>query len=175
MIETARLILRDYRETDRPAFAALNGDPRVGDWVAGTLDRPRSDALMARIRDHIAREGFGFWAAELKSQRRLVGFVGLQRAAPDLPIHPGLELGWRLIPEVWGQGLASEGAKAVLDWGFANLDATELVAITARTNLRSQRVMQKIGMTHEPARDFDHPRLAPDDPLTPHVTFVARR
>ena len=176
MIETERLILRGYREDDREAFAALNGDPRVGAWLAGTQDRAQSDAMMDRISGHIAAHGFGLWGAETRADSRLVGFVGLNTVkASDLPVGPAVEMGWRLIPETWGQGLASEGAAAALAWGFAQLDAHEIIAFTADTNLASQGVMRKIGMVHDAARDFDHPRLALDHPLRRHVVFAATR
>lgn len=176
MIETARLILRRYREDDREAFAALNGDPRVGAWLGGTQDRAASDATMDRINAHIAEHGFGLWGAERKADGRLIGFVGLAVVKADaLPVGPTIEMGWRLIPEAWGQGLASEGATAALAWAFANLDAPEIVAFTAATNLASQGVMRRIGMVADPSRDFDHPRLAEDHPLRRHVVYTARR
>lgn len=176
MIETPRLILRGYRDEDLGDFAAVNGDPRVHAWLGGPIDRVASDAIAARVNTHIAEHGFGFWAAELKATGRVVGFIGLQRvAAGALPVGPAVEMGWRLAPETWGQGLASEGAKAALDWGFANLAEDEIIAFTAETNLASQGVMRRIGMIHDPSRDFDHPRLAEDHPLRRHVVFAARR
>ena len=176
MLETDRLILRAYGDEDREAFAALNGDPRLGSWLGGVSDRAQSDATMDRINAHIAEHGFGLWGAERKADGRLIGFVGLSTVqAGALPVGPVIEMGWRLIPETWGQGLASEGAAAALAWGFANLDVAEIVAFTAQTNLASQGVMRKIGMTPDPSRDFDHPRLAEGHPLRRHVVYGARR
>jgi RimJ/RimL family protein N-acetyltransferase len=176
VIETERLILRAYREDDREAFAGLNGDPRVGAWLAGTQGRAQSDAIMDRISAHIAAHGFGLWGAETKADGRLVGLIGLNTVkAEDLPIGPAIEMAWRLIPECWGQGLASEGARAALAWGFDHLDTAEIVAFTAQTNLASQGVMRKIGMVHDAARDFDHPRLPQDHPLRRHVVYAAQR
>jgi RimJ/RimL family protein N-acetyltransferase len=174
MIETPRLILRGFRDADLDDFAAVNTDPRVYAWLGGPMDRAASDAIAARINAHIDAHGFGLWAAELKATGRVIGFIGLARVE-GLPVSPCVEMGWRLTPETWGQGLASEGAKAALDWAFANLDEAEIVAFTADTNLASQAVMRKIGMIHDPARDFDHPRLAQDHPLRRHVVFAARR
>lgn len=174
MIETPRLILRAFREADLADFAEVNGDPRVHAWLGGPIDRAASDAIAVRINTHIARHGFGLWAAELKAAGRVAGFIGLAHVE-DLPMGPVIEMGWRLSPDTWGQGLASEGAKAALDWAFANLDADEIVAFTAETNLASQGVMRKIGMIHDPSRDFDHPRLAEDHPLRRHVLFAVRR
>lgn len=175
MIETARLILRAFREDDRAPFAAINGDPRVSDWLGGPISPAQSDATIDRINAHIATHGFGFFAAERKADGRLIGMIGLQPIRDDLPPAPGVELGWRLAPDAQGTGLATEGAAAVLAWGFANLDRDELLAFTAESNLRSQAVMTRIGMRHDPARDFDHPVLADDHPLRRHVVFVARR
>lgn len=175
MIETERLILRPYREDDRDAFAALNGHPEVGAWLSGVLTREQSDAMMDRITAHIAQHGFGFWGAERKADGRLVGAIGLMVMGDDLPAPGAIELGWRLHPEAQGAGLATEGAAAARDWAFAELGVPEVVAITADTNVRSQAVMRKIGMTHDPARDFDHPRLAADHPLRRHVFFSVRR
>ena len=175
MIETERLILRAFRDEDRAPFAAINGDPRVGDWLGGTIDRAASDGLIDRINAHIAKHGYGFFAAERKADGKLIGMIGLQVVRDELPPAPSLELGWRLTPAAQGTGLATEGAAAALAWGFANLDRDELIAFTAATNLRSQAVMRRIGMAHDPARDFDHPLLAEDHPLRRHVVFVARR
>ena len=176
MIETERLILRGYREEDRGAFAALTGDPRVGYWVANVLDRAQSDAMMDRLNAHIGAHGYGLWGVARKTDDKIIGLCGLDTIAPgDLPVGPGIEMAWRMIPEVWRQGLASEAAAAALSWGLTNLDAPEILAFTADTNLASQGVMRRIGMQADPARDFDHPRLAADHPLLRHVVYVARK
>ncbi len=176
MIETDRLILRAFRDEDREAFAAINGDPRVGDWLGGVIDRAASDAMLNRINAHIDEHGWGLWAAERKVDQRLIGFIGLSTVKADaLPVGPAIEMGWRLAHDAWGGGLATEGAQAALAWGFAHVDTKEIIAFTASTNLASQAVMRRIGMTPDPARDFDHPRLAVDHPLLRHVVFVARR
>jgi RimJ/RimL family protein N-acetyltransferase len=175
LIETPRLMLRAWREDDRDRFAALNGDPRVGEWLGGVRSRAECDAALDRFNVDIAAHGFGYWAAERKSDRRLIGLIGLGRFQPnETPLGETLEMAWRLVPDAWGQGLASEGAAAALAWGLANLDE-EILAITARTNLRSQAVMRRIGMTAQPSRDFDHPKLPQGHPLRPHVVFAAPR
>ena len=176
MIETERLILRGYREEDRDTFAALTGDPRVGYWVANVLDRAQSDAMMDRLNAHIGAHGYGLWGVARKTDDKIIGLCGLDPIAPgDLPVGPGIEMAWRMIPEVWRQGLASEAAAAALSWGLTHLDAPEILAFTADTNLASQGVMRRIGMQADPARDFDHPRLAADHPLLRHVVYVARK
>ena len=175
MIQTERLILRAYREEDRADFAALNGDPQVGAWLGGPLDRAGSDALLDRLNAHIAEHGWGAWAVERRSDGRLIGMTGLDPVNEALPVGPAIELEWRFIPQAWGLGYASEAARAVLAWAFENLGQDEFIAFTADTNLASQGVMRKIGMIADPSRDFDHPRLAPDHPLNRHVVYVARR
>ena len=175
MIETERLILRPPEDRDRAALAAINGDPRVGDWLAMTMTREQSDAMVDRVTAHIAEHGWGFWAVERKADAAIVGMAGLLSMHDDMPPGPAIEIGWRLSPETWGHGYATEAAAAALAWGFAELKPPEIIAITARSNLRSQAVMRRIGMTPEPHRDFDHPRLAEDHPLRAHVVFAARR
>lgn len=175
MIETARLILRPFRDSDRDAFAAINGDPRVSDWLGGSIDRAASEAAVDRINAHLARHGFGFWAAERKADARLIGMIGLMHLQPDLPPAPAVEAGWRLAPDAWGQGFCSEGAAAALAWGFEHLDVDEIIAITAISNRRSQAVMQWIGMVEQPGRAFAHPHLPLDHPLRQHVLYAVRR
>jgi len=174
MIETDRLILRAFREDDRDAFAAINGDPRVNEWLGGPISRVQSDATLNRINAQIAADGFGFFAAERKADARLVGMIGLRRN-PAGPAPIAIELGWRLAPDTQGSGLATEGAKAALDWGFANLAEDEVLAWTASTNVRSQAVMRRIGMRPDPTRDFDHTGLPEDHPLRRHVVFAVGR
>jgi RimJ/RimL family protein N-acetyltransferase len=176
LIETERLILRPPTDADRDALFALNADPRVGEWLVGPLDREAADALVDRVLAHIARHGFGFWTVERKADAAVIGMAGLLAMGADLPPGPALEVGWRFIPAAWGSGYATEAARGAIYWGFANRpDAGEIIAITARTNLASQAVMRRLGMVHEPWRDFDHPKLAADNPLRPHVTFSLKR
>ena len=177
MIETPRLILRAPGEADRDAIAAINADPRVGDWLGGVRNRAESDALVHRIQACIAAHGYGFWAAERRENGELVGLIGLLPILADsaLPFEPCAEIGWRLSPAAWGQGYAAEGAAAALAWGLAHLDVPEIVSFTARSNLKSQAVMQRIGLQRDAARDFDHPNLAQDHPLRPHVVYFKAR
>jgi RimJ/RimL family protein N-acetyltransferase len=172
-IETARLVLRPFRDADRDAFAALNGDPRVSDWLGGPIDRAASDAAIERIGRHFAEHGFGCWAAERKADGRLIGMIGLKRMEPELPPAPAVEACWRLSPDAWGQGFATEGAQAAVAWGLAHLAGDDIIAITAAGNLRSRAVMQRIGMVEQPQRAFDHPKLADDHPLRRHVVYAA--
>ncbi|MFI4951241.1 MAG: GNAT family N-acetyltransferase [Caulobacterales bacterium] len=176
MIETERLILRPPRDADRDALFALNADPRVGEWLAGPLSREDSDALVDRVLASIEKHGFSLWPVERKVDGAVIGMAGLIAMGDDLPPGPALEVGWRFASDTWGKGYATEAARAAIDWGFANRpDAPEIVAITARTNLRSQAVMRRLGMVHEPWRDFDHPKVADDSPLKAHVTYSLKR
>ena len=172
MIETERLILRPPLDADRDEIAAFNTDPRVNEWLGGPFDRAHSDATVDRITAHIAEHGFGFWAAERKADRRVIGFIGLMSMGADLPPGPAIEVGWRLAADAWGRGLATEGARAALAWGFEVLKPREIIAITARTNVRSQAVMKKLRMAYAAERDFLHPRVPDDSPLKAHVTYA---
>ena len=175
MIETERLRLRTCREDERDVVAALNADPEVGAWLGGVLDRVQSDAMFDRIRAHIAERGYGLWAAERKSDCALIGLIGLNTVPADLPLAPGVEMSWRLFPHAWGAGYAVEGAAAALAFGHARIGAPEIVAFTTTENLRSRAVMDRIGMTRDPARDFEHPRLPLGHPLRSHLVYAARR
>lgn len=171
VIATDRLVLRNWQQADRVPFAELNGDPRVMQFMSGVLSRAESDALAARISDHFARNGFGLYAAESRSTRAFIGFIGL--SVPHFAAHftPCVEIGWRLAHEYWRQGLATEGARAVVHHAFNDLRLSALVSFTASGNLRSRRVMEKLGMTRDPADDFDHPTLPEDHPLRRHVLY----
>jgi RimJ/RimL family protein N-acetyltransferase len=174
VITTDRLVLRPAVDADRDAIAALNAHPKVGEWLGGVRDRAASDAFVDRVQAHDAEHGFGFWVAESKADRRVVGMTGLWWVPPGMNMAPAVEIGWRFHPDAWGRGYATEAAKAALTYGLEVLKQPEIIAFTARTNLASQSVMRRIGMTHDPDRDFQHPGLAEDDPLKPHVMYVAR-
>ena len=164
-----------WRESDRDAFAEMNSNPRVMRYFPRTLSRQDSDALFARIRAHIDRHGFGLFAVELRETGAFAGFIGL--TVPTLEAHfvPCVEIGWRLLPEFWNRGLATEGARAALANGFDNLKLDEIVSFTTVSNLPSRRVMEKLGMRHDPADDFDHPGIPAGNPLRAHVLYRLRR
>ena len=174
-IETERLLLRRWRADDREAFAALNTDPQVLEFLPRALTRAESGAMIARIEAHIDRHGFGFWAAEIPGVTPLAGFVGL--AVPHFEAHftPCVEIGWRLAPELWGRGYATEGARGVLGYAFDELGLEEIVAYTAPENSASRRVMEKLGMTYDAAEDFDHPLLPAGDRLQRMVLYRITR
>jgi RimJ/RimL family protein N-acetyltransferase len=170
-VTTARLLLRHWTDDDLDAFAALNADPRVMEHFPKVLDRAESDATATRIRDHFVRHGFGLWAVEVPGVALFVGFVGLCIPQFDAHFMPCVEIGWRLAYQYWGHGYASEGARAALAQGFNELKLAEIVSMTAVGNQRSRDVMHRIGMTHSPMDDFDHPNLAAGDRLLRHVLY----
>jgi RimJ/RimL family protein N-acetyltransferase len=170
-IETPRLRLRDWTDADAEPFAALNSDPRVMEFFPQSLDRAASDALMPNIRESLARDGFGLYAVEVKDGDAFIGFTGLSRPGFDAPFMPAIEVGWRLARESWGNGYATEAAGAVVDHAFGTLGLEALVSFTAEWNRRSRRVMEKIGMIHDPGGDFIHPKLPPRHKLAPHVLY----
>ena len=170
-LTTDRLILRRWREFDREPFARINADPRVMEFMAAILTREESDRLADRIEHHFVEHGFGLYAAELRDERWFIGFIGLAIPSFEAAFTPCVEIGWRLSAEHWGKGLATEGARAVVGEAFDNLQISELVSFTVPGNLRSRRLMEKIGMTHNPADDFDHPSLPEGHPLRRHVLY----
>lgn len=175
VLRSPRLILRPWRDSDLPAFARLNADPRVMEFLPSCLDRPASDAMAARIQTAIEAQSFGFWAVEAPGTADFIGFVGLNRPSFAATFMPCVEIGWRLAHDFWGRGYATEAARAALRYGFGDLGLAEIVSFTAVINLRSQRVMQRLGMQHYRAEDFDHPALPEGHRLRRHVLYRMTR
>lgn len=173
--ETERLKLRPFTPQDVDDLAAMNADARVMEFLPATMTYDESAAFMRRIIDHQKRHGFSLFALHLKDSGAFCGFTGLLRAEFDAAFTPAVEIGWRLPYAAWGQGLGPEAARACLAYGFGCLGLDEIVSFTALQNLRSIRVMEKIGMRHSPRDDFDHPNLAPDHALRRHVLYRLRR
>jgi RimJ/RimL family protein N-acetyltransferase len=174
-LATARLLLREWHERDREPFAALNADPRVAEFLGKPMDRAASDALVDRIVGHWASDGHGQWAVERVEDGRFLGFVGLAAPSFETAFTPCVEVGWRLAAASWGHGYATEGARAALRFGFDDLNLDEIVSFTTVANVRSRAVMERLGMTRDPADDFDHPRIAVGNPLRPHVLYRLAR
>ncbi len=173
-LSTERLLLRPWRQADLAPFAAMNADPEVVEFLLGPLTRAESDAMVGRIEDSFATKGYGLWAVEVLGGPEFIGFVGLWEARFEAAFTPAMEIGWRLARSGWGHGYASEGALAVLAYGFGPLGLAGVVSFTATTNLRSQAVMQRIGMVRDPAEDFDHPLVPAGSPLRRHVLYRAQ-
>ena len=170
-LRTERLLLRRWQDADREPFAALNADPAVTEFLPSPITRSDSDAMVDRIEAGFDENGFGLWAAEVPGVAAFVGFVGLSRPRFDAHFTPAVEVGWRLSAEHWGNGYATEGGQATLAFGFEVLDLDEIVSFTTVGNARSRAVMERLGLSHDPADDFDHPALAAGSPLRPHVLY----
>ncbi|MBS1802767.1 MAG: GNAT family N-acetyltransferase [Acidobacteria bacterium] len=175
VLRTERLILRRPREADREPFVRLNADPRVMEFFPAILSRPESDALLERIGAHLGKYGFSKCAAELRETGEFIGFIGLAVPRFEAAFTPCVEIGWRLAAEYWGRGLATEGARAAMEYGFAELGLKEIVSFTTAGNVRSRRVMEKLGMTYDASDDFDHPSLPEGHPQRRHVLYRLRR
>jgi len=173
-LKTPRLWLRAWRDEDLDAHAALNADPRVMEFFPATRTRAESDASAALIAKHFAERGFGFWVLEVPGVLPFAGLVGLNVMTIDAHFTPALEVGWRLARDAWGQGYATEAARACLDYAFDERGYDEVVAVTAVQNARSRRVMEKLGMTHDPAENFEHPSVPEGNWLREHVLYRAR-
>jgi RimJ/RimL family protein N-acetyltransferase len=170
-LATDRLLLRGFREADREPFAALNADPAVMEHFPARLTRDESDAMVDRILARWAADGHGLWAVERIAGGAFLGFTGLARLA----WVEGPEIGWRFARSAWGQGYATEAARAALRWGFAVREFPEIVSVTTVGNARSRAVMERIGLHRDPADDFLHPNLPDGHPLRPHVLYRLRR
>ncbi|WP_322787772.1 GNAT family N-acetyltransferase [Hamadaea tsunoensis] len=170
IIETERLVLRDWLPTDHEPWAAMNADPAVREFLGPPITREQADASIAYFQEALDRNGYGFWAVEVRGTGEFIGFTGLDDVDDFMPFT-GVEIGWRLARSAWGRGYATEAARAVLAYGFETLRLPEIFAITTTTNVRSQAVMRRLGMTTDPAEDFDHPEIEEGDPLRRHVLY----
>jgi ribosomal-protein-alanine N-acetyltransferase len=175
VIETERLILRPWRDDDRAPFVAMSADPAVMETLGGVLSEAQALAEIARREAVIACFGFGRWVVERRADGAFIGVVGLAPVHKSLPLPAGFEMGWRLARDAWGQGYATEAARAAIQHGFERGGLTEVLAFTSPPNLRSQAVMDRLGMTRTPTLDFDHPALAPEHPLRRHLVWMQRR
>jgi RimJ/RimL family protein N-acetyltransferase len=177
MIVTERLILRPWKNEDFLPYAEMNADERVREFFPSVLTREKSDAEIRHFQATYDRHGLCMFAAELIATGEFAGFIGMQTmnfVVPSLP-QPAVEIGWRLSHSHWGKGLATEGARGVIQYAFGTLQLRELVAITVPANLRSRNVMEKIGMKHLPELDFDHPRIPEGHPLRAHVLYALKK
>jgi RimJ/RimL family protein N-acetyltransferase len=174
-LKTERLILREWNGEDREPFARMNADPSVMEYLGETMSRAQSDEVADQIEAHFRAHGFGLCAVELAESGEFIGFIGLAVPTFEAAFTPCVEIGWRLAAEYWGAGLATEGAREIVRYAFEELALRELVSLTAIRNERSRRVMAKLGMTHDAAENFDHPRLPVGDPLRRHVLYRLTR
>lgn len=171
-LRTERLLLRGWRESDLEPFAALNADPEVMRFFPAVLSREESDALATRAWKSLTERGWGLWAVDRDGE--FLGFTGL--AVPRFEAHftPAVEIGWRFARAAWGSGYATEAATAVLEFALRELRLEQVVSFTAEGNRRSRAVMERIGLVHDAAGDFDHPALPQGSPLRRHVLYRTR-
>ena len=172
--ETQRLLLRQWRGTDREPFAALNADPIVMEHFPAALTREQSDATADRCERLIAERRWGPWAAETKATGDFIGCVGLHIPRDDLPISPCVEILWRLARSHWNQGLATEAARGALQIGFEVVQLTEIVSFTVPSNTRSRAVMERLGMQMD-AATFEHPGVPAGHALRTHCNYRLSR
>jgi len=171
-LRTPRLLLREWRDEDVAPFGAMSADPALTEFLL-----PPDKDWVARARRRWGEHGFGQFVVELPGEATFIGVVGLGDLHATAPAAPAIEAAWRLARPYWGMGYAVEAARAAIDDGFFRLGLDEIVAITVVANRRSRRVMERLGMTRDPAEDFDfaHPRLPKGHPLRRHVLYRARR
>jgi RimJ/RimL family protein N-acetyltransferase len=174
-IETPRLLLRGWRDADVESWAEMNADPRVMEFFPRTYDRARAEAMACEIRTQLERNGYGWWIVEIKESGRFAGVICIDDVGYEVPFAPPREVGWRLAFDAWDHGYATEGAAAALDFAFHTLGWDEVVAMTAALNIRSQRVMERLGMKRDLAGDFEHPRIEEGHRLRRHVLYRIRK
>jgi RimJ/RimL family protein N-acetyltransferase len=172
---TARLILRRWRPEDLAPFEQMNADPLTMRFMPGVLNGTETRLLVDRFEAHHLNHGFGVWALEAPGVAPLIGYTGLQRVAFDAPFVPAVEIGWRLAPQFWGQGYATEAAEAALRIGFKDLNLDQIVSFTVLANKPSWSVMDRLGMVRDPEEDFDHPRLPVGHALRRHILYRKNR
>jgi RimJ/RimL family protein N-acetyltransferase len=168
-ISTERLIMRGWRESDLAPWAVMNADPEVRRYLGPLLTTEQAAAWVLNFQDDLDRYGYGFWAVEVRASGEFIGFTGLGTVDEGMPFT-GVEAGWRLTRPAWGHGYATEAALAALEYGFDIMGLAEIVAVTMAGNLRSRAVMRRIGMTTDPAEDFDEPDVD-EGPLRRHAVY----
>ena len=173
-LQTSRLKLRQWKDSDLIAFAKLSADPEVMKFYPSTLKKNESDDLAYKIKGLIAQRGWGFWAVEEIKTKKFIGFVGLHKPTYDLPVTPCVEVGWRLAKEYWGNGYATEASNKSLDFAFNKLSLDTVYSFTSVANIKSRAVMERIGMVNI-NKNFEHPIIPKGHPLREHVLYQITR
>jgi len=174
-LETERLIIRNWQEKDRELFHFINSDDTVMEFFPLRRNRQQSDQLMDKLHEGIKRDGHGFTAIEEKVSGKCLGFCGLHKCDLE-PIIPAgsIEIGWRLAPQFWGKGYVTEAAQRLMQFGFQDMNLDEIISFAVESNNRSFAVMKRIGMIHDPSRDFDYPGIPDTHPqIKPHLFYYA--
>jgi len=173
-LKTKRLLLRQWHDKDLPEFACLNADSAVMKYYPNTLNSQQSNAIAEKLRALISERGWGLWAVETLSDNEFIGFVGLHKPVHELPCTPCIEIGWRLAREHWGNGYATEAAIASVNFGFEELDLSEIFSFTSVTNTKSRKVMERLRMINQ-NMNFEHPVIPEASPLREHVLYRLSR
>lgn len=176
ILTTERLILRTWKASDIPLMSAISSDPLVMEHFPSTQDLAATQTLIDHVSQHYVKYGYSLYAVETKDTHDFIGFIGLNHPSFDIPHFtpkglPIVEIGWRLSSKHWGKGYATEAAKVVLHYAFTALKLNEIISFTVPANIKSRHVMEKIGLHHSEADDFDHPKLNDDSPLKAHVLY----
>lgn len=169
-LQTSRLKLRQWKDSDLIAFAKLNADPEVMQFYPNKLEKDESDNMALKLKDLIAKRGWGFWAIEEIETKKFIGFVGLHEPTYDLPVTPCVEIGWRLAKEYWGNGYATEASNISLDFAFNKLNLDKVYSFTSGENIKSRAVMERIGMANI-NKNFEHPIIPKGHTLREHVLY----
>ena len=175
MIETARLILRGWRDADVEPFHAMGNDPDVMRYLGPAMTMADAESARDRMNALVDSHGYCFWAVERKADSAFIGFCGIKPGPPDTPIADDIEIGWRLRRDAWGQGYAGEAAAATIAWAWANTGAPAVAAITVLDNVKSWGLMERLGMRRDHGADFDHPAVPDGNPLERHITYRLTR
>lgn len=170
-LETARVVLREWREEDLLPLGRMNSDPEVMDFIGLPQSRRQNSALIERFVASQAARGHCYWPIERRSDGMMIGFCGLESGGSGMPVEGKIEIGWRLARDAWGQGFALEAAQACMGWGFGNIAIDAIWAKTVPANVRSLDLMIRLGMAYVEGADFDHPALPEGDPLRRHVLY----
>ena len=171
VLQTRRLILRQWQESDFLPYAKLNADQRVMEFMLGTMTEEETRQSIENIEKHFDAHGFGRWAVQIADSEKFIGFVGISIPTYTLPFSPCVEVAWRVCPDEWGKGYAPEAANEAMRDGFERVGLQEIVSFTTLINLKSRRVMEKLGMQYCPAEDFDHPMVPQGHRLRRHVLY----
>lgn len=175
VLSTGRLTLRPVRDEDYEPFFRMSSDPRVYEYLPPFPDRAASDAFLDHVRRDFQSRGWGFWALERAEDGRFLGICGMHEPGPEFGVgRPCVEIGWRLAPEFWGKGYASEAARRILRFGFLEAGLEEIVSFTALGNTRSFAVMERLGMTRE-ADSFELLFLPRGHPHRTHCLYSISR
>ena len=173
-LETNRLKLRQWRESDFQPFAIMNADPDVMKYYPNPLSTSESDAMANKIKRLISERSWGFWAVETISKGEFIGFVGLHIPTYELPVAPCVEVGWRLDKKYWGRGYATEAANEALRFAFQNLELNKVYSFASVSNKKSWKVMERLGMVNT-GNNFEHPVIPEGHVLREHVLYSITR